>query len=284
MKNSKSKHFLLLVALLPFAILILGFELLPTLILVINSFLSDGGAHFTFQQYITSLTNPFYLKAIRNSLLISLYSSVFGIVLSLLLAYAITRASERTRNFVIMISNMTSNFAGLPLAFAYIILLGNNGIFTVLFKTWGWSVFSGFDLYSWTGLAFVYVYFQIPLGTLLLYPTFYGIREQWREAASLLGAGAWQFWIRIALPVLLPGVAGTFTILFANSMGAYATAYALVGSNYNLLAIRIGSLVAGNTVTRLELGCALAVLLGGTMVLAMWINERLMRRVRRDLQ
>jgi putative spermidine/putrescine transport system permease protein len=110
------------------------------------------------------------------------------------------------------------------------------------------------------------------------------MREQWWEAASLLGANMWQFARRIALPVLLPGIAGTFTILFANSMGAYATAYALVGGNYNLLAIRIGSLVAGNVVTRPQLGCALAVLLGGTMVLAMWMNDRLMRKVRRDLQ
>jgi putative spermidine/putrescine transport system permease protein len=284
MKNRVPSKLLLLAVLLPFIILIVGFELLPTAILVINSFLSDKGDHFTLQQYITSLTNPFYLKAIRNSLSISLYSSVAGIILSLLLAYAISRASERTRNFVLMISNMTSNFAGLPLAFAYIILLGNNGVLTILFKTWGWSLFAGFDLYTWTGLAFVYVYFQIPLGALLLYPIFYGMREQWWEAASLLGANMWQFARRIALPVLLPGIAGTFTILFANSMGAYATAYALVGGNYNLLAIRIGSLVAGNVVTRPQLGCALAVLLGGTMVLAMWLNERLMRKVRRDLQ
>ncbi|MNN01401.1 hypothetical protein D3C81_1140180 [compost metagenome] len=66
-------------------------------------------------------------------------------------------------------------------------------------------------------------------------------------------------------------------------MGAYATAYALLGGNYNLLAIRIGSLVAGDVFTRPQLGSALAMVLGLTMVLSLWINERLMRRVRRDL-
>jgi putative spermidine/putrescine transport system permease protein len=66
-------------------------------------------------------------------------------------------------------------------------------------------------------------------------------------------------------------------------MGAYATAYALVGGNYNLLAIRIGSLISGNVITNPELGSALAVLLGITMMLSLWINERLMRRVRRDI-
>ncbi|MFC0216597.1 ABC transporter permease [Paenibacillus chartarius] len=274
----------LIAALLPLMLLIVLFELLPTAAMVMNSFLSDDGKQVTLQQYVTAVTNAFYVKAITNSLLISFYSSVVGIVLSLALAYAITRTSEATRTAVLTVSNMTSNFAGLPLAFAYIILLGNNGVFTILLKSWGWSLFDGFNLYSWTGLALVYVYFQVPLGALLLYPTFHGIREQWREAAALLGAGTLHFWRRIALPVLLPGIAGTFTILFANAMGAYATGYALVGGNYNLLAIRIGALVAGNVVTRPQLGCALAVLLGLMMVLAMWVNERLMRKVRRDLQ
>lgn len=284
MKHRKISALPVILGLLPLVVLIVLFEILPTAAMVMNSFLTDNGAQITFQQYVTALTNPFYVKAITNSLLISFYSSAAGIVFSLLLAYAITKSSEAARNAVLTISNMTSNFAGIPLAFAYIILLGNNGVFTLLLKSWGWSLFEGFNLYSWTGLALVYVYFQVPLGALLLYPSFHGIREQWREAASLLGAGAFQFWLRIALPVLLPGVAGTFTILFANAMGAYATAYALVGSNYNLLAIRIGSLVAGDVVTRPQLGCALAVLLGATMLLAMWLNERFMRKVRRDLQ
>lgn len=284
MRHRQISPLTIIAALLPLLLLILLFELLPTAAMVMNSFRTDDSARFTLQQYVIAVTNPFYVKAITNSLLISFYSSIVGIAASLLLAYAIAKSSEATRNVVLTISNMTSNFAGLPLAFAYIILLGNNGVVTILMKTWGWSLFEGFNLYSWTGLVLVYVYFQVPLGALLLYPSFYGIREQWKEAASLLGAGAFSFWRRIALPTLLPGIAGTFTILFANAMGAYATAYALVGGNYNLLAIRIGSLVAGNVVTRPQLGCALAVLLGAMMVVAMWANERFMRKVRRDLQ
>ncbi|GIP19833.1 ABC transporter permease subunit [Paenibacillus sp. J22TS3] len=273
----------LLLALVPFCILILAFEILPTLSVVVESFKNDEGTGFSFEQYVTAFTKMFYLQAIKNSLLISAASSFIAIIAGLFIAYAITRVSERTRTRVLMISNMTSNFAGIPLAFAYIILLGSNGVFTLLFEQWGLSIFSGFNLYSWSGLILVYVYFQIPLAALLLYPTYYGIREEWREASALLGAGAFQYWRRIALPLLLPAAAGTFTILFANAMGAYATAYALVGANYNLLAIRISSLVAGEVITRPQLGSALAMVLGLTMVLSLWINDRLMKRVRRDL-
>lgn len=269
---------------IPFILIVLAFELLPLAAMVIDSFRGEGGAGWTLAQYATALSNKYYRVALQNSVLISLFSSLIGIVVALFAAYSITRFSAKTRERILTFSNMTSNFAGVPLAFAYIILLGNNGLFTLLFQELGWELFAGFDLYSWTGLTLVYVYFQIPLAILLLYPTYYGIQEQWKESAYLLGASAFQFWRHVGLPVILPGVVGTFSILFANSMGAYATAYALVGSNYNLLSIRIGSLVAGDVITRPELASALAVILGVTMVGAMWLNERMMRRVRRDLR
>ncbi|MEB3102188.1 ABC transporter permease [Ferviditalea candida] len=283
MNHNKRLKAMLLMSLLPFAVMVLSFELLPALMMIVDSFRADGGSHLTLRQYFTALSNPYYLKAIWNSMVISLYSTVAGIAVALLMAYSVTRLSERVRDGIILFSNMTSNFAGVPLAFAYIILLGNNGIITILLNKWGWDVFSGFNLYSWSGLALVYVYFQIPLAILLLYPTYYGIKEQWIEASALLGASRMQFWRHIGLPILLPGVTGTASILFANSMGAYATAYALVGGNYNLLAIRIGSLIAGDVITRPQLGSALAVLLGLLMLGSMWLNERMMRRIRRDL-
>lgn len=284
MKERIKRRGFIFASLLPFLVLVIGFEVLPLLGMIYSSFQSDDGQSFTLMQYETALANKFYWKGITNSILISLGSSVIGIVVSLIAAYSVTKMPERIQSLFLLFSNMTSNFAGVPLAFAYIILLGNNGLFTLLFHKLGWSLFANFDLYSWTGLMLVYVYFQVPLGILLLYPTYSGIHKAWREAASLLGANARQFWVHIGFPVILPGVVGTFSILFANAMGAYATAYALVGSNYNLLATRIGSLIAGDVFARPQLGSALAVLLALTMIFAMLFNEKMMNLVRRDLK
>lgn len=272
------------VALLPFALLVAGFLLLPLIAMINDSFLAGDGGTYTLEQYKTALMSPYYSKGIVNSLMISLYSSVIGLVIAFVVSYSITKMPKKIQTMMITFSNLTSNFSGVPLAFAFIILLGNSGLFTLLFKEWGWNMSETFSLYSWSGLVVVYVYFQVPLAILLLYPAYSGIHKHWRESAALLGASNWQFWRRIGIPVLLPSVVGTFSILFANAMGAYATAYALVGSNYNLMTIRIGSLVAGDVATQPQLGSALAVILGLLMVGAMWINERLMRRFRRDLQ
>ncbi|MNC16996.1 hypothetical protein D3C75_648610 [compost metagenome] len=77
--------------------------------------------------------------------------------------------------------------------------------------------------------------------------------------------------------MLSPAIFGTLGILFANAMGAYATAYALVGGNYNLLAVRIGSLVAGDVVTQPQMGSTLAVLLALSTLLAVYLNQRMVR-------
>jgi putative spermidine/putrescine transport system permease protein len=264
--------------LVPFAVMIVAFQFAPILSMLTGSLRQEDGPGFTFSFYSRIVQSAYYMQAIKNSLLISVFSSVIGIVVGLICAYSITRFSPRMRDRLLMLSNMTSNFAGVPLAFAYIILLGSNGVFTLLFKQWGWSVFADFNLYSWSGLILVYVYFQVPLAMLLLYPSFYGIRDQWKEAASLLGASRWQFWTTIGIPVLTPAVFGTLGILFANAMGAYATAYALVGGNYNLLAVRIGSLVSGDVVNQPQLGNALAVILALSTLLAVFLNHKMTQR------
>ncbi len=268
----------MLLGLVPFAVMVLAFQFVPIAAMVTSSFSKASGSGLTLQHYIKIFHSQFYLQAIKNSLLISAWSSLAGIAAGLVCAYSISRFAPKIRDRLLLLSNMTSNFAGVPLAFAYIILLGSNGVFTLLFKQWGWSVFGDFNLYSWSGLVLVYVYFQVPLALLLLYPSFYGIRDQWREAASLLGATRWQFWRTVGLPLLTPAIFGTLGILFANAMGAYATAYALVGGNYNLLAIRIGSLVAGDIVNQPELGSALAVLLAISTLLAVCLNHFMAKR------
>ncbi|CAH2214579.1 ABC transporter permease [Tepidibacter aestuarii] len=280
MKNKRTSFFIIQ-SVLPFVLLTGLFLLIPSFTMIVDSFKSNLGGMFTLENYKTVLTNTFYLVAIKNSINISLISSLFGLAVALVCAYSISNFGEKGQNRIITILNMTSNFSGVPLALGNILLLGNSGIFILLLKKMGINTFTNFTLYSWTGLIITYVYFQIPLAVMLLYPSFLGIKKEWRESAMLLGANSLQFWAKIGIPVLLPGIVGTLSILFANAMGAYATAYALVGSNYNLLTIRIGSLVTGDVMPKPELAATLAVILGITTITTMIINEKMSKYIRR---
>jgi len=259
------------------------FELVPLGSMMLDSLQSDTGNGFSLTQYYSIFSNHFYRQGMINSVLISLYSGLVGLLAGLAVAYAITRFAPRSRDLLLTISNMTSNFAGVPLAFAYIILLGNNGLFTLLFQVHGHPILGRFDLYSWTGLALVYAYFQIPLAVLLLYPCFYTLKPEWRESAELLGASSKVFWLKIGFPVIMPGILGTFSLLFANSMGAYTTAYALVGSNYPLITIQVSSLVAANVLTDPHQGSALGVILASLVMFFLWINNTLFSLWKREV-
>ncbi|MEH7123274.1 ABC transporter permease subunit [Bacillus sp. JJ1532] len=274
--NGKKSVLLILV---PFALLMTFFFLVPLVYMLVSSFSNSHG--FTLEHYQEALSSSYILQGFKNSFALSVVSAFIALVVSLLGVFAMTYFPEQIRERLLILSNLTSNFAGVPLAFAFIVLLGNSGLFTLALHSFGWDL--SFSLYSWSGLLLIYIYFQLPLAIMLLYPIYYGIQQQWKDAASLLGASPLVFWRKIGLPIIFPGIAGTFTILFANAMGAYASAYALTGSNFNLAAIRIGALITGDIFAQPELASAIAVLLGMIMIIVMSLSEWLVKKTRRDL-
>lgn len=274
MKPGNRTRALALLCLLPFAVFFVIFQIAPLAWVAINSLQSQTG--WGLDNFSKVFASKFYLQALQRSLEISFWSSLFGIVIATLGAYSLRQVDSRLRDFVNAFANMTSNFAGVPLAFAFIILLGFNGALTLLLKQMG--LLEDFSIYSKSGLILVYTYFQIPLGVLLLYPAFDALREDWRESAALLGANHWQYWRHIGLPVLTPALLGTFVILLANALGAYATVYALTTGNFNVLPIRIASLVAGDINLDPNLASALAMVLVGLMTLVTVVHRWLLKR------
>ena len=266
---------LALLCLVPFAVFFIVFQIAPLVWVLIHSVQSEESG-FGLANFTKIFSSKFYLQAIQHSLEISFWSSVFGIVIAVLGSYSLRKVDSRLRNFVNAFANMTSNFSGVPLAFAFIILLGFNGSITIMLKQAG--IIEDFNLYSKTGLIILYTYFQIPLGVLLLYPAFDALREDWRESASLLGANSWQFWRFIGLPVLTPALLGTFVILLANALGAYATVYALTTGNFNVLPIRIAAMVSGDISLDPNMASALAVILVGLMTLVTLVHQWLLKR------
>ncbi len=111
-------------------------------------------------------------------------------------------------------------------------------------------------------------------------PAFNGVHPQWRESVELLGGNGLTFWCRVGIPNLLPSILGTLGVLFANSLAAYATAYALLQNNFSLLPIRLQEQFTGDVTQHKEFGSALAVVLMLLMVLAIGINNYILKKNR----
>jgi putative spermidine/putrescine transport system permease protein len=255
----------------PFLIFAVLFLIVPTVFLMASAFVGRDGS-FTLQN-IANLNTPQILNSFWISIRVSVASAVIGALIGLILALAVIRGRlpEAVRSTVLTFSGVASQFAGIPLAFAFISTLGRLGLVTWLFKTYlGFDIYrAGFNLLSFWGLTITYCYFQIPLMILIIAPAIDGLKKEWSEAAATLGATPAQFWRYVGLPVLWPNLLGTLSLLFANAFGAIATAYALTGSSLNIVPILLYAQIRGDVLNDPGLGAALAL---GMIVIAALAN------------
>jgi putative spermidine/putrescine transport system permease protein len=252
----------------PFFAFVGLFLLLPSVSLVVGSFQDQSGG-FTLGN-VRSLFEAQYLGAYKTSIFLSALTAVLGGVFGGVLAYAaLTGGTPRlVRPLITTFSGVAANFAGVPLAFAFIATLGTTGIVTqFLNDALGLDLYGkGFSLFTFTGLAIIYLYFQIPLMILVIAPAIDGLRTEWREAASNLGASSGQYWRYVGLPVLMPSIMGAMVLLFANAFAAYATPYALTSGQVSLVPVLIGQFFTGDVLADPHQGYALA--LGMVVVVA----------------
>ena len=260
-------------ALLPFAVLITAFLLIPTVALIWGSFHDSTTGAFTFDNY-AYLGHPLDLKPFANSLELSLAVTVLGSLLGLLIAQAIVSSRRPIiQEIVTTFSSVAANFAGVPLAFAFIATLGAQGLLTRTLLGSGIDLYGGgFKLYSVLGLTIVYAYWEIPLMVLVMLPPLQAMKPSWREAAQILGASRWHYLRTVAIPILMTPFISSMLLLYANAFGAYATAYALTGGFVPLVPLQISNLINGDV--NYNPGQADALAIGLAVIMAACIGGR----------
>ena len=261
MNNAKSRRTRAAwLGLVPFLLFCLAFEIIPVILLLKDSLVAKNGV-LTLVNFKDALA-PLYIKSFINSIKLSGLTAFIGTILGLVIGYSIYRwPGKRGQDILITLSDVTTNFAGAPLAFAFIIVLGSNGVITqLLLHYFNLKIYPDFSVYSFSGLTLAYVYFQLPLMVLLIIPAFAGLKKEWRESSCNLGANTVQYWWNIGLPILAPSLIAGFTLLFANAFGAYATAYTLTGSRLSLVTLQIGFTITGEVLHDPGIGQAMAVI------------------------
>ena len=259
---------------------------LPVGFLVIGS-LQGADGDLTLQNF-SDLTTGTIPRAFVNSVEISLVTAVAGGLFGFMLAWAVIMGGLPgwIRSAVMTFSGVASNFAGVPLALAFVFTIGNLGLITKFLLENGVNLRRdlGFTIYSKTGLEIVYLYFQFPLMVLIIAPALDGLRREWREASENLGASAFQYWRYVALPILAPSILGTMILLFGNSFGAQATAFQLTGGTIEIVTIAIGRQIRGDVLHNPGLGYAMAMGMVVIMAFSITLYTLLQRRSERWLR
>ena len=239
----------------------LAFFFFWPMVMVVTDSLKNNDHHWSFINF-TTITHKPYSTAFKNSILLGALSALFASIPGAIFAYIIeVRGSEKLKGFVTSLSGVLANTGGVPLAFMFIATFGAQGSAIKILKALGIDLYSGgFTLFSFTGIVFVYLYFQIPLMVIIFSPALHSIRNEWRDAAKNLGATPRKFWRTIGVPLLFPSFTASFLLLFASGFAAYATARAMTVGNIALVPLVIGTLVDGNVqVDQANVGKSLAV-------------------------
>ena len=273
---------------MPFFVFATAFLLLPVGSLLAGSFVDAQTGQPTLANYV-ELGSPQIVQAYLTSIEISLVTAVVGGLFGLLLAYSVILGGlpRFLRPLLMTFSGVASNFAGVPLALAFIFTLGFQGIFTKFLESaFGFQLYAkstGFSLYTKLGLELVYLYFQFPLMVLIMAPALDGLKREWREAAENMGATPREYWQRVALPILTPTILGTVILLFGNAFGAQATAYNLAPL-VPVVTNVISNQISGDVFHNPGLGYALAMGMVVIMGVAIAIYSRLQRTSERWLR
>ncbi len=249
-------------AVLPFFAFILAFLLLPTFSVFRGALLDDKNQ--LTAEYMLNLLGPQYSGPYISTIEISVVTAVAGGVMGFLMAWAITIGGlpNWIRSATLSFCGVASNFAGLPLAFALAATLGRNSLLVDDLNNIGIKLYPSFSVYSVIGVCLAYTFFQIPFMVLIMTPALDGLRQEWREAASNLGASQSQYWRFVALPILSPSLLSAFALLFANSFGAFATAAILIGAgpgSLYIISIAVQRQFSSDISTNPHQGYALAV-------------------------
>lgn len=266
----------------PFIIIVAVGLVAPTIALAIEAFRrtdSDTGVSTTTTANITAALGGAYRTALVGSLKLAVLTALIGGVLGVVVAYAIqVGGSTWLRRVVTTASGVAANFGGVPLAFAFVATIGNAGLVT----TWLQDHLGtrlGINLYNFSGLSLVYLYFLLPLMIIVVFPSLDGIRPQWSEAAENLGASRWQYWRFVAGPILLRPVLGGILLLFCGALSAYATAASLVGSTIPLVTLQIANVLSGNVAPGQEgIGDALALEMIVVVAIVITVQNLVQRR------
>jgi putative spermidine/putrescine transport system permease protein len=265
-----------------FAYVALGI-LVPAIAIFKLAFSNTKTGAATWSNFQAVFTQHQYLYAFEMSMKLSVVSAIVPAVLGTILAYVIATSRFRTlKRLVSTGAGVLANFGGVNLAFLFIALAGPAGLLVDWMDRIGVHNFDrSTQLFSFNGVAIVYLYFQIPLMVLVITPALTGLNPAWREASSNLGANYFQYWRKVGLPVLMPSLLSSSLLLFGSALAAYATTEALTGGLLALMPIQIGDFFGNVLATNQNVAYALASIMIAIILIVMVPYVFLQRRLSR---
>lgn len=224
------RHFLMAA---PLAILLLVLLIYPVGQLLLLSFYGDRG--FSLTQYHRLFESSVYVNVLLITLKISLWTTFFAVVAGYPVAYLISSLSARRKTsllFWVLLSFWTSF---LVRTFAWVVLLGRNGVVNQMLQALGILDAPANLLYNFGSVLVGMVHALMPLAVLTMLSVMENIDRNLPRAASTLGARPGTAFWKIYFPLSMPGVAAAAIMVFVTAIGFFITPALLGGRKETMI-------------------------------------------------
>jgi ABC-type spermidine/putrescine transport system permease subunit I len=224
------RHFLMAA---PLVVLLLVLLIYPVGQLLLLSVYGDQG--FSLTQYQRLFDSSVYVNVLLITLKISLWTTFFSVVAGYPVAYLISSLSARRKTsllFWVLLSFWTSF---LVRTFAWVVLLGRNGVVNQLLQALGILDAPANLLYNFGSVLVGMVHALMPLAVLTMLSVMENIDRNLPRAASTLGARPGTAFWKIYFPLSMPGVAAAAIMVFVTAIGFFITPALLGGRKETMI-------------------------------------------------
>lgn len=216
---SRASHRMGVVSLLiPAALLLLPLYLYPLVQIAFHSFGTQG---WSIANYIELFSDPFILRVLYQTFRLAFMIAVLCVLVGYPIAYAMRIVSDRTRRTMTLLVLLPLWTSVLVRAFAWIVILGRNGIVNTALADLGFIDEPLRLVYNTVGLYIGMVHIMLPFMVLPLYSTLTRIDLRLLSAAETLGSRPISAFFWIVLPLSMPGVLAGALLVFMSSVGMF---------------------------------------------------------------
>lgn len=268
----RRREVLWLLLLVPAVLYLLAVFAVPLFQIVLRSFYFPK---LTGEHYVRIFAVPAYLKVLWVTLRISLIVAVTALLLGYPVAFLLATIPTRTANLLMALVLLPFWTSLLVRTYAWMILLQKNGVLNSLLVNLGLIAAPLPLMYNTPGVIIGMVHVLLPFMVLPLYAVMKGIDPDLARAARSLGAGGFRTFLRVILPLSLPGVSAGFLLVFISAIGFFITPALLGGRGDVMIGMLIESQI--NALVNWGLGSALAVFLLAIILALVFIYHRALR-------
>lgn len=262
--------------LVPFVLVLVLFFVFPLLTILNNSFLTKQGS-YTFDHYLSFLTDPYYLEILFVTFKISFIVTIITLLISYVIAYYVTKIIKnklmKRFAYVLIISPIFTS--AVVRSFGWMVILGNNGFINQYLIKWGVIDQPIPLLYNETGIIIGLIYILAPFMILSLTSVLQNIDPRLEEAASDLGYNRWKTFLKVTLPLSVPGILSGVMMVFSLSLSSYVTPALLSGGKVKVLAMLIYEQMTQSL--NWQFGGAMSFIILVVSIVILMINNHLLR-------